>query len=155
MHGHVSAFRKPHPHLPSHSGTSPKRKNSSTNRRRPGTRADGSGDSAHAQTSDLDLPAFDRLPIRPELQRPDSVITTSSVVSSEATSVIEEVETETEEKMSVPAPTPATVYTISGLYGSEVAGGGESADDAGPNSGQVRDGRMVSFITFEMTKSFS
>ena len=57
--------------------------------------------------------------------------------------------------MSVPAPTPATVYTISGLYGSEVAGGGESADDAGPNSGQVRDGRMVSFITFEMTNSFS
>ena len=110
---HVSAFRKPsHPHPVS----SPKKKYSSLSRRK-GMRPEVNGDQ-----SDPDLPSFDRLPIRPELQRPDSVITTSSVVSSEAeASVIEEADTEAEAGLSsLPPPAPPSVYTISGLYGSSV-----------------------------------
>ena len=70
--------------------SSPKRKYSSLARSR--ARPEVTGDQ-----SDPDLPTLDRLPIRPELQRPDSVITTSSAVSSEAeASVIEEADTEAE-----------------------------------------------------------
>ena len=104
--GQHSAFRKPLPPL-SHSkpGLSPKHKTQSGPRRR----------DQREHNSELELPSYDRLPIRPELQRPDSVITTSSVVSSEAASVVEEAE----EKLScVPPPAPPSVYTISGLYGS-------------------------------------
>ena len=108
---HVSAFRKPH------SVSSPKKKYSSLSRRK-GMRPEVNGDASDPEL----LPSFDRLPIRPELQRPDSVITTSSVVSSEAeASVIEEADTEAEAGLSsLPPPAPPSVYTISGLYGSSV-----------------------------------
>ena len=141
-HGHVSAFRKPiagpaaaAAQLPS--AGSPKRKYSSLSRRRgAGLKAElaaGAGQGAGQDASDLDLPAFDRLPIRPELQRPDSVITTSSVVSSEAASVIEDAEAE--EKLSTVPPVaavPPSVYTISGLYGPSLpSGGGEALEVEG------------------------
>ena len=115
--GHVSAFKKPG--VSSQQTGSPKpRKYSSLSRRkeRQATRPDLLTDSV--TSSEMDLPTFDRLHFRPELQRPDSVITTSSVVSSEAeASVVEE--TEAEEKLSsIPlSPAPPSVYTISGLYG--------------------------------------
>ena len=132
----LSAFRKPVAG-PSHAvgaGGSPRRKNSSLSRRKTGG---GLKPEIVAETqshnSDLDLPSFDRLPIRPELQRPDSVITTSSVVSSEAASVLEEAEAE-EKLSSIPPPAPPSVYTISGLYGSQQQAGsdlGNSKDDPG------------------------
>ena len=112
MAGQPSAFRKPLTSLPGHAkpSLSPKHKIYSGSRRR---------DQRGEPSSELDLPSYDRLPIRPELQRPDSVITTSSVVSSEAASVVEEAE----EKLSVvPPPAPPSVYTISGLYGSSPPG---------------------------------
>ena len=128
---HVSAFRKPsHPHPVS----SPKKKYSSLSRRK-GMRPEVNGDQ-----SDPELPSFDRLPIRPELQRPDSVITTSSIVSSEAeASVIEEAETEAEAELSsLPPPAPPTVYTISGLYGSSVPVKKNLGDSLDPGDQQPR-----------------
>ena len=125
--GHVSAFRKP---AGPHPVSSPKRKYSSLARSR--ARPEVTGDQ-----SDPDLPTLDRLPIRPELQRPDSVITTSSAVSSEAeASVIEEADTEAEAGLaSIPPPAPPSVYTISGLYGSSVPVKTSLGDSLDPGGG--------------------
>lgn len=61
--------------------------------------------------SEADLATCGRLPVRPDLHRPDSVITTSSAVSSEAASVVEEANS------ALPLTGPPSVYAISGLYG--------------------------------------
>ena len=61
--------------------------------------------------SDLDLPSYDKLLVKQDLHRPDSVITTSSLVSSEGG----------ETGTAPPPPPPANVYTISGLYGGNVS----------------------------------
>ena len=74
--------------------------------------------------SELDLPSYDRLPVSKaeQLHRPDSVITTSSIVSSE-----------TGDSLPVPPPPPPDVYTISGLYGGDI-----SHTPAIPNDKEVR-----------------
>ena len=59
--------------------------------------------------SEADLATCGRLPLRPDLHRPDSVVTTSSAVSSEATSVVEETN-------SHPTLVAPSAYAISGLY---------------------------------------
>lgn len=75
--------------------------------------ASGAGnflDNGRGHCSELDLPSYDKLPVKPDLHRPDSVITTSSIVSSEGGDV----------GAVPPAPAP-DVYTISGLYGGNVS----------------------------------
>jgi len=128
LHGHSSAFKKPLSTV--NFGGSPTLKTSTLSRQRPGEGRLGAAahaagatkdiftESGRGHCSELDLPSFDRLPVRPDLHRPDSVITTSSVVSSEAPSVLEEAE---EKFCSIPPPAPPSVYTISGLYGSSVS----------------------------------
>lgn len=68
-------------------------------------------ENGRGHSSDLDLPSYDKLQVLQDLHRPDSVITTSSLVSSEGG----------EPGSAPPPPPPANVYTISGLYGENVS----------------------------------
>ena len=111
----LSAFRKPTAG-PSHAvgaGGSPRRKNSSLSRRKTGGLRPEIVAETQSHNSDLDLPSFDRLPIRPELQRPDSVITTSSLVSS-SDGASQAGDSSTEVGLH-------SVYAFSGLYGNKLA----------------------------------
>ena len=78
-----------------------------------GNMLDSQAGSSRGHCSDLDLPSYERLPVGmkgDQLHRPDSVITTSSIVSSE-----------TGDSLPVPPPPPPDVYTISGLYGGDIS----------------------------------
>ena len=105
-------------------GVSPSLHTSTLNRRPPAGGAAASRDlwsgEGRAHCSELDLPSF-----KADLHRPDSVITTSSIVSSETPSVMGE------GLEAPPPPAPPSVYTISGLYGDNVDDDKEEAKKVG------------------------
>ena len=90
-------------------------------------------ENSRGHCSELDLPSYDRLPVNARagdqsLHRPDSVITTSSIVSSETgDSLPVNQPSSTASSLCPPIPSisamPAQpdVYTISGLYGGDIS----------------------------------
>jgi len=113
----LASHKNGSPHVPYKAGSSPYQASTmtrkDTGKMSGAALASGAGnfhENGRGHCSELDLPSYDKLPVKADLHRPDSVITTSSIVSSETGDI-----------GVVPPPPPPDVYTISGLYGANIS----------------------------------